>query len=239
MQLTNIIATVNDLLDEDGVRRPVATITDTVNDGYRLISVLTQACEHSVSYLSNTGSFVSPLPIDFYSAVSVYFNSTRLYPVRFPDLAELDPAWMTTAAGTPLYYTTVGALTPTPQLWLYPAPLAVGTVRLTYAAVPGPLLNGPDVPEFPREHHYTLVWWSYAWELLKERPAILANKAFQTLAKFLENVSALQQYVYRRTPDRDWVSPPIDAEAVRRKMFNLEQAIVKSASSIETQALTQ
>jgi hypothetical protein len=145
---------------------------------------------------------------------------------------------MSASTGTPLYYTTVGALTSNPQLWLYPAPTTVGTIRLTYAAVPGPLQNDADVPEFPRDHHYVLVWWTYAWELLKERGAILANKAYQTFIRFVEENASLQQYIYRRTPDRDWVSPPLDAEAVRRKMFNLEQALTK-APSVEEQVLGQ
>jgi hypothetical protein len=239
MQLADIITAISNLLDEDGVRRPESTLTATVNDGYRIVSVITQACEHSTSYRASAGSLISTLPVDLYTPVSVYYEGSRLYPTRLPDLYELEPTWLTTASGTPLYYTTIGTLTESPQLWLYPPPSAAGTVRMTYASVPGPLAYNSDVPEFPREHHYTLVWWAYAWELLKERSALLANKSFQIYNKFLEDATALQQYVYRRTPDRDWMSPPLDAEAVRRKMVSIEQALVRQPGTIEQQVMQQ
>lgn len=266
MQLSDILAAANDLLDEDGVRRTTAALTDTVNLGYRTVAVVTQSCEATRSWRASSNSLVSPLPADFYTAVAVYYNGTRLYPVRMADLDDLNPNWLkcTTVtgayfdvgyfevgysadgtvssypyAGTPLYYTTTGAMTGSPMLWLYPPPDTSGTIKMTYATVPNALVYEADTPAFPREHHYVLVWWAYAWELLKERGALLANKAYQTYARFVEDATALQQYVYRRTPDRDWVSPPLDMEAVRRKMVNLEQILQKVPAGTEAQAMRQ
>ncbi len=95
-----------------------------------------------------------------------------------------------------------------------------------------------DVPKIPQEYHYVLVQYAYAWELLKERGPLLANKAYREFTKFVTQVNELQSIVYRRAPDRDWQMIPWDLEAVRRKMFSIETPPVQAPKTSDTQDLS-
>lgn len=239
MQLGEMLTALGTLLDEDGIRRADATMTSSLNEGYRLIAVLTQACELTHTARLNASTYAYSLPVDFFTAVAVRVDGVRLYPTRLADLDEASPTWLTDATSAPTYYTTTGALSPLPQMWFYPRPTALSTLQMTYAAVPDPMVMDSDIPRLPSGHHYTVLWYAYGWELLKERGAYLANKAYQTFVRFADELNALQSYVYRRTPDRDWVTPPLDAEAVRRKLRNIEQIMRPIATGVEKKDLQE
>lgn len=241
MQLSELRANLKRLLDDDGVYRPDAVLDNTINDGYQMTSVLSQACERTVSftYSINHGGHCAYLPADFFLPVGVYAGTTRMQPSRIADLNLLAADWFATAASTPLYYFTLGALGPTPTLWLYPRPSADVRVKLVYASVPDRLVNDASIPRIPQEHHYTLVQYSYAWELLKERGPLLANKAYREFIKFVEMLNQIQDTVYRRAPDRDWQMVPWDLEAARKKMLGFEMAKQQGPQTSELQDMSQ
>ena len=222
MQLSDLRGLLIKLLDEDGIRRSPATLDVSINDGYQVAAAMTQACEVTRTSTVNDTVQISPLPGDFFVPVSVYWNGSRLYPIRMADLDFLAGNWIETAPATPLYYFTLGALQAYPELWVYPRALAKGRVQMTYAVMPQRLGMDTDSPKLPEEHQYMLVLWAYAWELLKERGAILANKAFRVYLQFVERLNDLQKYVYRRTPDRDWQMPPWDLRALALKLHDFE-----------------
>jgi hypothetical protein len=223
MQLSELRDLLLRLLDEDGVRRPDSVLNATLNDGYQMSSILSQGCEVTKTFTYNDSLHFAYLPADFFVPTSVYFDGSRVSPIRIGDLDFLESQWMETAPGDPLYYFTQGALLSSPQLWLYPRPAVQGRVKLTYSIMPQRLGEDADTPRLPAEHHYLLVLWSYTWELLKERGALLANKAFRVFMQYMDQLNSLQSYVYRRTPDRDWQMLPWDMEAMRRKLLNFEQ----------------
>ena len=222
MQLSELRNLLSRLLDEDGVRRPESVLNATLNDGYQMSSLLSQGCEVTKTFTYNQDYHFTYLPTDFFVPTSVYFNGARLSPIRMADLDFLSAQWMETDPGDPLYYFTQGALLTQPQIWAYPRPAATGRVKMTYSIVPQRLGEDADTPRLPAEHQYTVVLWSYAWELLKERGALLANKAFRVFMQYMDQLNQLQNYVYRRTPDRDWQMLPWDMEAFRRKFANFE-----------------
>lgn len=233
---------MTDLLDEDGIRRSTGDLTATINEGIAVLSMLTQACEttttmaHGAATQTHSLGSLSPA---FFSAVAVYWNSVRLFPVRMSDLDQLNPSWLTAAASTPSYYFTVGALGTNPLLYLYPTPLLAGTITLSYSGIAPNVVSSSDIPALPREHHYAVVWWAYAWELLKERGPLFVNKAFQIFGRFLQAAQELQLYIYRRTPDRDWQMPPLDMEAIRKKIRSVEQTVPQTEQQVEAQQLGQ
>lgn len=238
MQLHELRSLLYRLLDEDGVRRPNSVLDATLNDGYRMAALISQACEITTSFNYNASQHFCPLPTDFFVPLRVTLDGTRLYPVRQGDLDLLDEGWLSAAVGDALYYFTVGALTPTPQLWAYPRPAATSRVQLTYAAMPKRLQMEGDIPRFPANHHYCIVLWGYAWELMKERGALFANKAYRVFMQFVQDVNELQKFIYRRTPDRDWQMHPWEAEAVRKKLMSLEQALTpQQQQSVEMRDL--
>ena len=222
MELGELRSLLTNLLDEDGVRRSDAVLNATLNDGYQISAILSQGCETTKTFTFNDENHFIYLPTDFYVPTSVYFDGERLSPIRMPDLDFLASQWIETVVSTPLYYFTVGSLQAQPQLWIYPRSLTIGRVRMTYSIMPQRLGIDTDTPRLPGEHQYCIVLWSYAWELLKERGALLANKAFRVFNQYMEHVNTLQSYVYRRTPDRDYQMLPWDMEAMRKKLLNFE-----------------
>lgn len=240
MQLSELRATLKRLLDEDGVYRPSAVLDNTLNDGYQIVSALTQACERTTNfnYSVINGGHLAYLPKDFFLPVGVYAGTTRIEPVRMADLDLVVSSWLDAATGTQIYYWTLGALGPTPTIWLYPRPAADVRIRLVYASIPDRLVNDASTPRIPTEHHYTLVQYGYAWELLKERGPLLANKAYREFVKFIDRANDLQSIVYRRAPDRDWQMPPWDIEAVRRKMLAFEMVKGQTAQTSDLQDLS-
>ncbi len=239
MQLSELRDTLKQQLDEQGVYRTDAVLTDTLNEGYRTLALLTQGCELTKSFTYQADRHFKYLPHDFFLPVAVYWNNTRLYPVRIADLDRQSVSWMEDAPSEPLYYTTIGALGQAPELWFYPRPEADATVRLTYAGIPNRMTYDTDTPRLPSEHHFGVVWWGTAWELLKERGGLFVNKAYQMYMKFVQEANDLQQYMYRRTPDRDWIMPPLDMQAVKRKLTNFEQAQQQQAGTVEQRDLSQ
>ena len=241
MQLTELRSTLSRLLDEDGVHRTPAVLDSSLNDGYQLASALSQGCERTVSftYSVGTGGYCQYLPRDFFIPVGVYATGTRMEPIRIADLNMLTTSWINDAGSTPVYYWTLGALGQTPSLWLYPRPTVDTRIRMTYAAIPDRLVNDANVPRIPQEYHYVLVQYAYAWELLKERGPLLANKAYREFTKFVQQVNELQSIVYRRAPDRDWQMIPWDLTAVQRKMYSTEPAAQKDTQLSDTQDLSQ
>lgn len=239
MQLLELRNTLARLLDEDGVYRTEAVLNSSLNDGYQMASALTQACERTASftYSVSTGGYCAYLPSDFFLPVAVYNGSTRLEPVRLADLNQLTNSWLNAAAGTPIYYWTLGSLGPHPTLWLYPRPSSALRVKLVYASIPDRLVNDALSPRIPSEYHYILVQYAYAWELLKERGPLLAGKAYREFIRFADQVNQLQAVVYRRAPDRDWQLTPWDLEAARRKLFGFEQAPAKPPQTSDAQDL--
>ena len=222
MQLSDLRGLLIKLLDEDGIRRSNSVLNVSLNDGLQVASVMSQASEVTRTFTLNSDVQIAPLPSDFFCPISVYFNGSRLYPIRMGDLDFLAGNWIETAPATPLYYFTLGALQAYPELWIYPRAAVKGRVQMTYAIMPQRLGMDTDSPKMPEEHQYLLVLWAYAWEMLKERGAILANKAFRTYIQFVERLNELQKYVYRRTPDRDWQMPPWDLRALALKLHDFE-----------------
>lgn len=241
MQLAELRSTLTRMLDEDGVYRVPAVLDNSINDGYQIVSALSQGCERTTTftYPVALGGHCAYLPADFFLPVSVYLvGGLRLEPVRVADLDLVTSSWLDAAAATtPIYYWVLGSLGPTPTLWLYPRPTLDVRIRLTYASIPDRLVNYASVPRIPAEYHYTLVQYAYAWELLKERGPLLANKAYREFTKFVEQVNELQSIVYRRAPDRDWQMVPWDIEAVRRKMFSFEPTAGKPSQTSDQQDL--
>lgn len=229
------------MLDEDGVYRTSAVLDNSLNDGYQVASAISQGCERtiSVTYSVSTGGYCAYLPKDFFLPIGVYTPTARMEPVRVKDLDFITTSWIDATAGTPVYYWTLGALGPTPTLWLYPRPTVDTRIRLTYAAIPSRLTNDAHVPRIPQEYHYTLVQYAYAWELLRERGALLANKAYREFNKFVQQVNELQSIVYRRAPDRDWQMPPWDLVAMKRKMYAMDPTAQEDKGATERTELAQ
>lgn len=224
MMLLELRSLLSRLLDEDGVRRPDSVLDVSLNDGYQVAALVSQGCELTKSFEYNADLPFTYLTSDFFLPISVYWGSTRLSPVRLGDLDQTTSNWIDAAASTPVYYFTVGAMTSHPELWLYPRPATQARVKLTYAAAPARLAHNTDIPRLPAEHHYPIVLWANYWELMKERGALLANKAFRVFLQFVQEINVLQQYVYRRTPDRDFQMMPWDGTAVQKKLANMEAA---------------
>lgn len=240
MQLSELRSVLVSLLDEDGVYRPDSVLNTSLNDAYQITSALTQACERTATFTYSVanGGYCVTLPTDFFLPVGVYSSTTRLRPVRLGDLALLDSDWLDKEAGTPVYYFTLGALGPTPTMWLYRRPSADLRIKLVYASIPDRLANDASIPRIPQEHHYSLVQYAYAWELLKERGALLSNKAYREFLKYANQLNQIQMTVYRRAPDRDWQMPPWDITAVKKKMMTFEPAGVQVPTTSEPQDMS-
>jgi len=202
--------------------------TQTLNSSYQLTAILSQGVELTHSFTLGPNELFRFMPDDFFVPVSLWAGTTRVSPVRSADLDLLNVDWISAIgapADTPIYYFIHGSLTNSPTLWFYPRPLVSTRFRMTYAAMPGKMVQDNDIPRLPAEHHYTIVLLAYAWELLKERGFVFAGKALRTFNDFVRELNLLQQTVYKRTPDRDWLMMAWDAEAVRRKLFAFEQPI--------------
>lgn len=238
MDLKALRATVKRLLDEDGVRRSDAMLDDSINEGYHMVSLLTQGCELTASFYMDGSMYFRYIPRDAVVPISVSFDGTRLFPTRLSDWDGLSTTWMSDAASEPVYYACNNLLSSWPELWVYPRPETTGTLRLVYAAVPTKLVMEADIPRLPAEHHYCVIWWAYMWELLKERGAFFVNKAFQTVQKFIQETNALRQYVYLRTPDRDWLMPPLDAETITKKLHAMVGAAAPPEPGQESRDLS-
>lgn len=221
------------------MRRSSTMLDASINEGYRMLALATQGCELTYSFTYNASAHFAYIRSNLIAPLAVTWNGTRLFPTRVADWDDLSSTWVSDAAGTPQYYAFTNTFTEWPELWLYERPSTTATVQLTYAAIPDLLTMDTDVPRLPAEHHYAVVWWAYTWELLKERGAIFVNKAFQTVQKFVEEANALRQYVYTRTPDRDWLMPPLEAEAVRQKLSAFLMQAPQAQQAQEMRDLTQ
>lgn len=234
MQLGELRLALARLLDDDGVFRGSDILDGSLNDGYQVTALLTQACEVTSSFNYNASSYVAYLTEDFFLPIRVFFNGTRLFPVRMGDLDLSVSSWLDADPGPPVYYF-VHAST----LWVYPRPTTTGRIKLTQAQVPQRLSADSDVPRIPTEHHQTLVQYAYAWELLKERGPLLANKAFREFMQYVGLCNDLQRTVYRRAPDRDWQLAPWDAETVARKLHSFEMPMAPPATGVEARDVAQ
>ncbi len=54
------------LLDEDGIRRPDTILNNALNDGYRVTALITQACEHTKSFIYEGDKHFQFLSSDFF-----------------------------------------------------------------------------------------------------------------------------------------------------------------------------
>ncbi|MCL6456703.1 MAG: hypothetical protein K6T85_01730 [Gorillibacterium sp.] len=224
MTLAEMRQLLQSFLDEDGIRRPDSVLNESINDGYVLVSMLTQAHEVTRTLRLPPGRAFYYLPSDFFLPVSVYIqNNIRLQPTRIGELDLLYDNWfLSGTTGTPVYYFTVGALTNRPQLWLYPKPQDVTMLTITYAAIPKRMNSDGDIPRIPAEYHLTLVWWAFAWELLKERGFEMLEKTVRQFNLFVESVMKLRDYIYNRTPDRDVQTVPWDLTSFEKKLHKLK-----------------
>lgn len=237
MQLIDLRELLTRLLDEDGVRRVDAVLDAALNDGYQMVALTTQGCEITKSFQYDIAQPCHFLWSNFFLPLAVYYNGVRLSPVRMVDIDQIETSWIDSVPGTPLYYFTLGGLTEFPSLWLHPKPDTAAVVRMVYAAIPDRMVNDMDIPRLPAEHQYTVVLWAYFWELLKERTGLLANKAFRVFGQFIEKTNDLRNYIYRRTPDRDWQTVPWDLKAVQQKIMAFEPQTVPQAGMSEPKDL--
>jgi len=231
MQLIDLRTLLTRLLDEDGIFRTTDVLNMTLNSSYQLVALLSQGVELTHSFTLGANELFRFMPDDFFVPISLWTGTTRLSPVRSADLDLLNIDWLSAASDTPVYYFMHGSLTPSATLWFYPRPTVSTRLRMTYAAMPNKMTADTDIPRLPAEHHYTIAKLAYAWELLKERGFVFAGKALRTFNDFVTDLNLLQQTVYKRTPDRDWLMMPWDAEAVRRKLFAFEQPIAAAAGA--------
>lgn len=226
MQLDELRALVSRLLDEDGIFRTDSVLNTTINSCYQMTAILSQGVEITTNFTMGADELFHFMSTDFFVPVSIWMEGTsRLYPIRSADLDFLADDWMSAASGTPIYYFTFGSLTKQATVWVYPRPAVSTRFRLTYAAMPPKMMRDSDIPRFPGEHHYTIATLAYAWELLKERGWVYAGKALRTFQDYVRDLNLLQQTIYNRTPDRDWLMMPWDLEAVKRKLHSFEQPI--------------
>lgn len=237
MQRADLRDLLTQLLDEDGVRRSDDVLNAALNDGYQTVALTTQACEITKSFIYDAAKPCAFLWDNFFVPLAVYFNGSRLSPVRMVDIDQITFSWLDADPWTPLYYFTMGGLTTCPSLWVQPRPVTSGTVKMSYAAIPDRMVSDLDIPRLPAEHQYSIVLWAYTWELLKERTGLLANKAFRVFSQFIEKTNELRNYVYRRTPDRDWQTIPWDLRAVEQKMMAFEPQPVQPAGFSESKDL--
>ena len=238
MQLIDLRTLLTRLLDEDGIFRTTDVLNMTLNASYQTTAIMSQGCELTSQFILGANEMFKFMNQDFFVPVSIWMGTTRLYPIRSADLDFLTDDWMSADPGTPAYYFLHGSLTRNPTVWIYPRPTVSTTFRLTYAAVPAKMTQDTDIPRIPAEHHYTIVLLSYAWELLKERGQIYAGKALRTFQDFVRDLNMLQQTVYNRNPDRDWLMMPWDAEAMKRKLHSFENP-VPPVQSLEGGQLAQ
>lgn len=239
MNLSEARSLLTQLLDEDGIRRTDDVLDAIINDGYQLAAVMTQACERTTSFTYEAAKHFINAPQAMFVPVSVYNGTTRLEPVRIGDLDSVTEDWINAAAGTPTYYHVMGMLSTQPTIWLHPRPATTVRIRMAYAATPERLISDADILQLPNEHCYVVLHWAYAWELLKERGALFANKAFQVFSKFVQSLNTLQTYVYNRTPDRDWQLMPWDAAAVTKKLHAFQRETQAAQPGVEAQQLAQ
>jgi hypothetical protein len=223
MTLSELRQLVARWLDEDGIRREASVLDDSLNEGYLMTCLATQAYEVTKTMLLLPQSPFYQLPSDFFLPVAAYLEGTRLYPVRMDELNLLYGDWfLTSVTGTPTYYFTVGALTTHPQLWLYPQLAQQATLTLTYAGVPQRLAADTSVPRIPEEYHVALAYWAFAWELLKERGNEVIGKTTRIFKQFVELTQKLREFIYHRTPDRDAQTMPWDLTVFERKLRKLQ-----------------
>jgi len=224
MTLSELRQLVTTWLDEDGIRRETSVLNDSLNEGYLMTCLTTQAYEVTKTMPLRAQQLLYLLPSDFFLPVAVYVNDVRLYPVRMEELSQLYGDWFfSQATGTPTYYFTVGALTEQPQLWIYPQLAQPGSLTITFAGVPQRLASDTSVPRIPEEYHIALAYWAFAWELLKERGNEVIDKTIRIFRKFVELTQRLRDFIYRRTPDRDAQLMPWDLTVFERKLRKFQQ----------------
>jgi len=219
MTLSELRQLVSTWLDEDGIRREASVLNDSLNEGYLMTCLATQAYEVTKTMPLRAQQLLYLLPSDFFLPVAVYVNDVRLYPVRMEELSQLYGDWfLSQATGMPVYYFTVGALTEQPQLWIYPQLAQPGSLTITFAGVPQRLASDTSVPRIPEEYHVALAYWAFAWELLKERGNDVIDKTTRIFRKFVELTQRLRDFIYRRTPDRDAQLMPWDLTVFEQKL---------------------
>jgi len=219
MTLSELRQLVATWLDEDGIRREASVLNDSLNEGYLMTCLATQAYEVTKTMPLRAQQLLYLLPSGFFLPVAVYVNDVRLYPVRMEELSQLYGDWfLSQTTGTPTYYFTVGALTEQPQLWIYPQLAQPGSLTITFAGVPQRLASDTSVPRIPEEYHIALAYWAFAWELLKERGNDVIDKTTRIFRRFVELTQSLREFIYRRTPDRDAQLMPWDLTVFEQKL---------------------
>jgi hypothetical protein len=225
MNLLEIRDNVKYLLDEDGVYRDNDILDATINEGYVVLAAVTQCIERTYSFEVHAGAHFAELNARTLAPVAIYVANERLYPTRIGSFNMLSSTWMTDAPDIPTHYALTNLMTSVPKMWLYPRPNVNMMIKISAAELPEhPLTKDIDVPLIPPEHRYALVVWALLWELFKERANIIANKVFRYATEFAERANDLRQYMYRRTPNRDWQTATLEAEAVRAKMHDVFRA---------------
>jgi hypothetical protein len=234
MQLSDLRSSLIYLLDEDGVYRTDDILNASLNEGYVVLGTLSNAIEHTYERMLSADTHFIELDPNVLSPIAVYANEERLYPCRIASFDMLSETWMEDASDTTTHYAITNLYTPQPKLWVYPRSSISIMLRLTVAEIPDALVHDSEIPRLPPDHHYAIVVWALMWELLKERTNILANKAFQHAIDFVERVEALRTFVYRRTPNRDWMMPSLDHMAIRNKLHDITRKTTERSADAFT-----
>lgn len=160
MQLSAMVSLASQRLNEGATGPtyyPAAEIVAAINEGSRLLALLTLCLEKTVTWsvTANT-TFFRMLTIysDWIVPLRIADASgNKIRPARLDQLAALNPTWIT-SPGTPTRYASAGV----DLMALYGQPAAGGTsLTVTYAYSPPLLISDADTPLFQPEYHPQLV----------------------------------------------------------------------------------
>jgi hypothetical protein len=223
MQFSVIQTRVSQRLNEAGtpVYYTAVEIQAAVNEGLRFFALLTLGLEQTSTWTPGA---------TFTHMLNVFSNWTALLrislstgavvrPATLAELAALDPSWPFDE-GTSARYVSLGC----DLVGLYGTS---GTLTVTYARAPVPLVNPTDVPEIPAEYHPLLIAYGI-YRCRQGEGSTEFAKALPYFNDFLDGAQAYATYVRSRNLGSEYETLPFELEGYDRSKLLARPGILLS-----------
>lgn len=195
MTKTEIATRVAQALEDEGLIHFTSTdLSDSIQDGYALVVLLTEAIEkvEQISIPANSQVFdISSLLPDYYRAFALYSETLRrwLSPRSFLNIKQYGERWAKDT-GNIRDWCPLGDR----HILFYPSPIATQTLQLFYRAEPDTLSEG-DSPVFFEDCHKVLEYYACS-DLLDQNLEYSKSAAY--FEKFMEEVDVIRDRLNRR-----------------------------------------
>ena len=222
VQLTDMSARVSQRLAEAAspVFYPGAEIIAAINEGLRFFTLLTLALERTATWTVPPFSVNGSVPYfhllqyfpDFIVPLRIATSTgAKVRPASLTDLDSLDSQWWN-SPGNPMRYASLGV----DLVALYQQFPVGGTLQVTYARGPVPLVQPGDVPEIPEQFHPRLIDYAiYRCRMVEGSNEF--GKALPYFNSFLDGAQVYGDFVRERSKAQKYDRMPYELSRFDRK----------------------